>query len=66
MRQSGDYTDDEALAPETLQTLLRLAVDGLDIEKARREVALFIRDQRALDIWSQQFFAEVITRIVTI
>jgi len=66
MRQSGDYTDDEALTPEILQALLRLAVDGLDVEKARREVAPFIRDHRALDIWSREFFAEVITRIVTI
>lgn len=66
MRQSGDYTDDEALVPEVLQALLRRAVDGLDIEKVRWEVAPFIRDQRALDMWSQEFFAEVITRIVTI
>ncbi len=66
MRQSGDYTDDEALAPEILQALLRRAVDDLDVEKARREVAPFIRDQRALDLWSQEFFAEIITRIVTI
>jgi hypothetical protein len=66
MRQSGDYTDDETLAPEILQALLRRAVDGLDIEKARREVAPFIRDQRALDMWSQEFFAEIISRIVTI
>ncbi len=66
MRQSGDYTDDEALAPEILQALLRRAVDGLDIEKARLEVTPFIRDQRALDMWSQEFFAEIITRIVTV
>ena len=66
MRQSGDYTDDEVLAPEILQAMLRRAVDDLDVEKARREVAPFIRDQRALDLWSQEFFAEVITRIVTI
>jgi predicted nucleotidyltransferase component of viral defense system len=66
MRQSGDYTADEALVPEILQTLLRWAVDNLDIEKARREVAPFIKDQRALDLWSQDFFTDVITRIVTI
>jgi len=66
MRQSGDYTDGEVLAPEILQAMLRRAVDDLDVEKARREVAPFIRDQRALDLWSQEFFAEVITRIVTI
>ena len=63
MRQSGDYTGDVELTPEILQALLRRAVDGLDVEKARREVAPFIKDQRALDVWSREFFAEVITRI---
>lgn len=66
MRQSGDYAEDRELTPETLQALLRQAVDGLDVEKAHREVAPFIRDQRALDIWSKEFFAEIITRIETI
>lgn len=66
MRQSGDYADDEELTPEILQGLLRRVVDGLDVEKARREVAPFIRDQRALDVWSREFLAEVITRIVAI
>jgi predicted nucleotidyltransferase component of viral defense system len=66
MRQSGDYTGDVELTAEILQALLRRAVDGLDVEKARREVAPFIKDQRALDAWSREFFAEVITRIVAI
>ncbi len=66
MRQSGDHTDDESLTPEILQALLRRAVDGLDVEKARQEVVPFTRDQRALEIWSHEFFAEIITRIVTI
>jgi hypothetical protein len=66
MMQSGDYTGDVELTPEILQALLRRAVDGLDVEKARREVAPFIKDQRALDVWSREFFAEVITRIVAI
>jgi predicted nucleotidyltransferase component of viral defense system len=66
MRQSGDYTGDVELTAELLQALLRRAVDGLDVEKARREVAPFIKDQRALDVWSPEFFAEVITRIVAI
>ncbi len=66
MRQSGDYTGDVELTAEILQALLRRAVDGLDVEKARREVAPFIKNQRALDAWSREFFAEVITRIVAI
>ena len=65
MRQSGDYTGDADLTPELLQGLLRRAVDGLDVEKVRREVAPFIRDQSALGVWSREFFAQVIARIVT-
>jgi hypothetical protein len=66
MRQSGDYRDDEPLAPDRLQHLLRQAVDDLDVEQARQEVALFIVDQRALDVWSRDFFRQIIPRIVSI
>lgn len=66
MRQSGDYLGDEPLTPDRLQHLLRQAVDELDVEQARREVAPFIVDQRALDVWSQDFFRQIINRIVLI
>jgi len=66
MRQSGDYLDDEPLTPDRLQHLLRQAVDDLDVKQARREVAPFIADQRALDVWSRDFFRQIIPRIVSI
>ncbi|MBW2172809.1 MAG: nucleotidyl transferase AbiEii/AbiGii toxin family protein [Deltaproteobacteria bacterium] len=66
MRQSGDYRDNEPLAPATLQQLLQQAVDDLDVEQARREVAPFIVDQRALDVWSRDFFRQIIPRIRSI
>jgi hypothetical protein len=66
MRQSGDYLGDESLTPNRLQHLLRQAVDELDVEQARREVAPFIVDQRALDVWSRDFFRQIIHRIVLI
>jgi predicted nucleotidyltransferase component of viral defense system len=66
MRQSGDYLDDEPLTPDRLQHLLRQAVDDLDVKQARREVAPFIVDQRALDVWSRDFFRQIIPRIVSI
>jgi len=66
MRQSGDYLGDEPLTPDRLQHLLRQAVDYLDVEQARREVAPFIVDQRALDVWSRDFFRQIIHRIVLI
>jgi predicted nucleotidyltransferase component of viral defense system len=66
MRQSGDYRNDEPLSPERLQHLLRQAVDDLDVDQARREVAPFVVDQRALDLWSRDFFRQIIPRIVPI
>jgi predicted nucleotidyltransferase component of viral defense system len=66
MRQSGDYRDDEPLTLDRLRHLLRQAVDDLDVEQARREVAPFIVDQRALGVWSRDFFRQIIPRIVSI
>ncbi|MFH1313704.1 MAG: nucleotidyl transferase AbiEii/AbiGii toxin family protein [Candidatus Eisenbacteria bacterium] len=63
MRQSGDYTDDEPLSREKLQTFLGRAVEELDVEQARREVAPFVRDQRALEVWSKDFFSRIMMRI---
>jgi hypothetical protein len=66
MRQSGDYRGDRPLTPESLQNLLRQAVETLDVDKARREVAPFIKDQLALDVWSPHFFRDVVKRIVPV
>ena len=54
MRQSGDYRDDEPLTPDSLQHLLRQAVEDLDVAQTRREVAPFIVDQRALGVLNSQ------------
>jgi predicted nucleotidyltransferase component of viral defense system len=66
MRQSGDYQDDEPLTSDRVQKFLRQAVDDLDVEKARREVSPFIVDKRALSVWSQDFFRQIISRIRSI
>lgn len=66
MRQSGDYQDDEPLTSDRVQKFLLQAIDDLDVEKARREVSPFIVDKRALSVWSQDFFRQIITRIRSI
>jgi hypothetical protein len=63
MRQSGDWKPSTPLDLESLQRLLTDAVTKLDINQARSEVAPFVRDHRALEVWSQDFFASVIARI---
>lgn len=66
MRQSGDYREDEQLTSEKLHELLARAVNELGMEQVRREVAPFVRDQRALDVWSRTFFRTIAERIVAV
>ena len=66
LRQSGHWTRPEALAPDDLTRLLREAVDRLDVSQARTEVAPFVRDRHALDVWSKEFFADIVGRIIPV
>jgi len=66
MTQSGDHTGDDPLTLDRLRTELVRAVDELDVEKGRREVAPFVRDRRSLDIWSPDFFRQIVTRITAL
>ena len=66
MRQSGDYSGDQRLRPEELQALLARAVEELDVDQAGREVAPFVRDPRALEVWSKDFFSAIMRRIIPI
>jgi len=66
MRQSGDYTEKEELTSGKLHELLAQAINELDVEQVRREVAPFVRDRRALELWSQTFFQAVVKRITPV
>ena len=63
MRQSGHWTKGVPLDEGTFRDLLRKAIDGLNVEGARREVEPFVSDPRALEVWSMEFFHDVASRI---
>ncbi len=63
MRQSGDYTEIGPLTSEDLKALLGQALDRLNLEQARQEVASYIKDPRSLDVWSKNFFRGLFERI---
>jgi hypothetical protein len=63
MRQSGDYGEDQPLTRPRLLELLRQRVQQGDVAELREEVAPFVRDRRSLEVWSQEFFLQVIERI---
>ena len=63
MRQSGDYSDNSPLTRTRLLDLLRSRIGQVDIAKLRAEVTPFVSEHRSLEVWSQDFFLQVIDRI---
>ena len=43
--------------------LLKIRIEDLDITAAKRDVEVFIADRQVLDIWSREFFIEIIEQI---
>jgi hypothetical protein len=63
MRQSGDYRNPSPLSRIALVDRLRDAADELDVPHARTEVERFLRDRRAVEVWSNDFFRRIADRI---
>ena len=43
--------------------LLTARIDVLDITAAKRDVEVFVSDKRVLEIWSRDFFMEIVQQI---
>jgi predicted nucleotidyltransferase component of viral defense system len=63
MRQSGHWQDSVPLDREVFNALLHAAIERLDVNQARLEVANFVREPALLDIWSHSFFSDVVRRV---
>ncbi len=48
---------------DSLPALLKMRIDHLDIHAAKRDVEVFIADKRVLDIWSKEFFTDIVRKI---
>lgn len=64
MRQSGHW-DGAPLSSESLKQLLRERFAAIDFKQAAEEVRPFLPDPRELDLWSEEFFDSLVTRIGT-
>ena len=60
MRQSGNYTESAPLTLEKLHNLLFTAVESADIDMLKADVLPFIKDPRELELWSKDFFREIV------
>ncbi len=63
MRQTGHWSGEQRLSPPAFTDLLHEAIDRLDVDQARRDVAPFVKDRQMLAIWSHDFFRDVAGRI---
>lgn len=65
MRQSGHWTETAPVTGETLLALLQKRFETIDFDQAAADVRPFIRDVRAVDVWSQEFFTAVLEKLKT-
>lgn len=66
MIQSGHLKQGEHMAPEKFFALAPKAIDRLDMNQARREGEPFVKNPDALEVWSGEFFQDVVGRIVVV
>lgn len=60
--QSGDLAD-KGLSDREFQTLLHDRIDSLDIRSARQDVVRFIPEPGAVDIWSRDYFHQIVDMV---
>ena len=65
MVESGDINRDNPLTVEKLKILIKEKIGTLDIEKAKQEVQVFIKDRSILDFWSRDYFNLLTDKIVS-
>ncbi|WP_233120927.1 nucleotidyl transferase AbiEii/AbiGii toxin family protein [Chlorobium sp. KB01] len=61
-RQSG-HLRDENLSEAEFRTLLENRIDALNVAAAVNDVSRFVKDAGALNIWSQNYFKELVHRM---
>lgn len=64
MRQSGHWAGEKSLGPDDFHRLITEAIDRLDVGQASGEVLPFVRNPEALQVWSREFFHDVVRRVL--
>ena len=63
MIQSGHWPGGRPLTPAEFRKDLGKAIEAVDLDGARREVAPFVMDPDALSVWSPEFFHAVAKKV---
>ncbi len=65
MVESGDFERDDELTLKKLKDLIHERVDTLDVQKAKDEVRVFIKDSDGLEFWSRDYFKLLSDRAIS-
>lgn len=63
LRQSGAWTTEKEMQQADLLELLEKRFLELDVSKAKKDVAPFLRDQAAVELWSKEFFQSLLPQL---
>jgi predicted nucleotidyltransferase component of viral defense system len=63
MRQTKHLQPDEKLGKAELLERLQNKINEIDWDFAKSDIAVFISDKRKLDVWSKQFFNDLISHL---
>lgn len=63
MRQSNAWTQKRELTPQDLLKLFKQKIENLDVQSAQKDIINFIGDSSQIDLWSKDFFLQIIQRI---
>ena len=66
LRQSGHWQVAKPLDADSFSNLIAERISSLDVDQARQEVLPFVRQPEALEVWSREFFTEIVKRIKAI
>nr|WP_295864621.1 nucleotidyl transferase AbiEii/AbiGii toxin family protein [uncultured Chitinophaga sp.] len=61
-KDSGDWKD-ESITPAALRKLLHERIDAVNFTRVKADIIRFIKNPAVLDIWSPQYFHDLITHL---
>ena len=63
MKQSGNWKSKKKLTHKDLINLFEEKIDSLDMKSAKADIINFIPDRGQIDLWSKEFFSQLIHKI---
>jgi predicted nucleotidyltransferase component of viral defense system len=65
MRESGNFSNEQQLTDQILKNMLNNRIKQLDFTSAKADVQRFIKDPWKIEHWSQNYFFESATHLLT-